>query len=183
MTAIFYRLAIALMRHVEQLTPFERRDWARAMVAEFAFAPGGSASVMFALGCLWTAIRLRAQRGYRQLTGTVPVGLLIGILFSAHSAVPDTQAWPLIWPAVGGAAAVVLCAKCGNRPGNFAGTGAKTGSASALVFSVAGVSLLWWVEAPDFEARVGIVGAGAGIAVVISALSAGLTGLYIQNRE
>ena len=176
------RVAAALMRHVQRLTPVERRDWARAMMAEFSYTPSGSASVEFAIGCFWTAIRLRAQRGYRQFTGSVPLGLLFGALFFAHAAVPDTRAWPLIWPAVGGALAVIMCAKCGKRSANFAGTGARTGAASAIVFVVAGATLLWWVEAPDLQGRIGILGLGAGLGIAISALSAGLTGLCIRNR-
>jgi len=170
------------MRQVQRLTPIERQEWARAMAAELPCTPSGPASLRFALGCFWAAVRLRTERGHHRITNDVALGVLIGALFSVHAAVPDTQAWPLIWPAVGGVIAVLMSVKNKERRSGFTGTSVKTGATSAIVFFVGVLGFLWWIGAPDLQSRISVLGVGAGLGMLISAFSAGLAGACIRSR-
>jgi hypothetical protein len=176
-------LTAALMRQVQRLTPVERREWGQAMAAEFSSAPGGSTSLRFALGCLWAAVRLRAQSGYWRIRDEGAAGVLIGILFCTHAAIEGTQAWPLIWPALGGAVAALMAVRNGRPLARFSGAGARTGAAAASIFFVGGLVSLWWMGVPDLQSRATIVGLAAVLAILISAFTAGLAGICIRGRR
>ena len=181
MSVTTHRLAAALMRQVLRLTPVERREWGQAMAAEFSSAPSGSASLRFALGCLWAAVRLRAQSSYGRIGDEGAAGVLIGILFCAHAAVRGTGAWPLIWPALGGVVAALMAVRTGKPLAGYSGAGARTGAAAASIFFAGGLGVLWWMGVPDLQSRATILGAAALIAIPISAFTAGLAGICMRT--
>ncbi|HZF95192.1 MAG TPA: hypothetical protein VEZ20_10025 [Allosphingosinicella sp.] len=171
------------MRQVGRLTPADRLDWARAMAAEASCVPLGAASLHFALGCFWSTVRLRVESRYRELPDEVALGLLIGALFCVHAAFPGTHAWPLMWPAVGGAVAVLMSPTKWKGCSGFSRAGAKTGAASATVFFLGGVGFLSWVGAPDLGSRIGALGIGAALAVLISAFTASVAAVCIGRSS
>jgi hypothetical protein len=174
--------AEAIMRRVQRVTPTERQDWARAMAAELVYMPSSALGpLLFAFGCLWAALRLRAQPLYRQVRDEMVFGCVVGALFFAHAAFPGSLAWPLIWPAAGGAIAVSLNRKTGRARSSLLRTGAITAATSATAFFLGGVGLLLWVGAPDLESRVPVVLVGAGLGMLISAATGTLAALCMRG--
>ncbi len=178
-----HRVAAAVMRRVQRLTPVERQEWARAMTAEFLCMPsGGPSSLHFAVGCLWAAVRLRTEALYCRTRDDVAFGCAVGALFFAHAASPGSRAWPLIWPAAGGAIAVLIGRKKHKPSSGFPGTGATTAAASAIVFFVGGLCWLLWVGAPDLGSRIIVLSVGSGLGILISACTAKLAAICIRDH-
>ena len=47
----------------------------------------------------------------------IKVGIFLGLLFFVHALVPNSNAWPLIWPIIAGFMAVWLSARKGRVEG------------------------------------------------------------------
>ncbi len=91
---------------------------------------------------------------FARLGPGVIAGLLAGGLFYLHALVPSSRAWPLIWPLMGGALAVMLAARYqANRisVGQGLKLGAKTGIAAGALFFGATLPTLYALAQPAFE--------------------------------
>jgi hypothetical protein len=152
------------------------------MAAELSYTPNAQASLSFGWGCLWAALRLRVDAVWRRLPPELTMGMIAGLLFFAHSALPDTNAWPLIWPGLGGALAARLSAQRCEGCTSSTGTGAKAGAACAAVFFLGGAALLSSLEAPQLENRAAILVLGAALGLLLSTVAANVTGQFLRSR-
>jgi len=85
----------------------------------------------------------------RRLSPATLAGVASGLLFYLNALIPNSHAWPLVWPALGGAAAVVLASRrAGPRQGAL-GTGLRAGAVSAAVFVLATVPTLLLLSLPS----------------------------------
>ena len=130
-----------------------------------------------------------------RLTSGVVAGLLAGTLFYLHALIPFSHAWPLLWPLLGGALAVVLAAR-GNPARVSLGQGlklaAKAGVVAGLLFFGATLPTLYALAQPAFEQAARILGAvdvpvqvsmavatGLAVAAVLGTFAAMLGGLLV----
>jgi len=74
-----------------------------------------------------------------RLSATTLIGLASGLLFFGHAMINGSHAWPLVWPALGGAAAAMLRARANSSGGRLAGlrTGGGAGLVAAAIFFAA----------------------------------------------
>ena len=77
-------------------------------------------------------------------------GLVVGLLFFAHAMIKNSHAWPMVWPLVAGAAAVVIAARREQLHGFWSGIGIAAKSGLNLIGRQA-------------NARDGIFNGGAGL--------------------
>jgi hypothetical protein len=79
-----------------------------------------------------------------RFTPALAAGLVAGLLFFGHAMINNSHAWPLVWPLVGGAAAVWFAARSGRLHGFWSGlrAGAGAGALSAVLFFAATVAAL-----------------------------------------
>lgn len=86
-------------------------------------------------------------------SSTLIAGLVSGFLFFAHALIPNSHAWPMVWPLLGGVVAVLLPAKR-RRLRNF-WTGirksAKAGILAGLIFLVFTLLALYLLSQPQFS--------------------------------
>ena len=71
-------------------------------------------------------------------------GVVAGLLFFGHAMIDNSHAWPLLWPFLGGVAAVVLAARGHRLRGFWSGLGASAGSgalSAALFFGATVIAL------------------------------------------
>lgn len=79
-----------------------------------------------------------------RLTPATATGLAAGLLFFVHAMINDSNAWPLVWPILGGAAAVWSAARR-ERVSSFWGglrAGAGSGALASSLFFVATAATL-----------------------------------------
>jgi hypothetical protein len=76
---------------------------------------------------------------------TLKIGTVSGVAFFLHAMVPNSNAWPMLWPAAAGAVGVMLARRGGHGPGfmRSIGIGLKTGIVAGVVFFAATVVALW----------------------------------------
>lgn len=171
------RLAESLVRFAERIMPMERRGWARAMLAEIPHVDGNRKALVFATGCLWSAVSERAT----SLAGTpeITAGLAAGAFYAVHAAIPNSEKWPWIWPVAAGVL-IAVGPKAFQRPGGLMSAlqaGAKAGAACGMVFfaiAVAFVSVRSWLmePAPSLGSRLGLLLYGGVGAVFVAAACA-----------
>jgi len=103
----------------------------------------------------------------RQISLPIKIGILLGFLFFAHAMVPDSNAWPLIWPVAAGAMAVFLAARSGRLRTFWQGAGAavKAGAVAGAFFFAATAAALWLLSTASFEPLARTLGADGPIAV------------------
>ena len=79
-----------------------------------------------------------------RFTPALTAGLLAGLLFFGHAMIDGSRAWPLVWPFVGGAAAVLFAGRAHRLHGFWSGlrAGAGAGALSAALFVVTTVAAL-----------------------------------------
>jgi hypothetical protein len=80
-----------------------------------------------------------------QLSTALKVGVVAGIGFYIHAMIPNSNAWPMLWPAAAGMLGVVLTARSGQGVGFWRsiGVGLKTGAVAGSVFFAATAVSLW----------------------------------------
>ena len=85
-----------------------------------------------------------------QVSAPLKVGVITGIGFFLHALIPDSNAWPMLWPAAAGALGVLLVLRSGKRLAFWRsiGIGVKAGAVSGLVFFVATALSLWLLSNP-----------------------------------
>ncbi|HSU13369.1 hypothetical protein [Longimicrobium sp.] len=86
----------------------------------------------------------------RRLSPAMLAGLVSGLLFYLNALVPYSHAWPLVWPVLGGAAAVVLARRAGHGRGAL-GTGAAAGAIAGGVFLALTIPTLFLLSLPSME--------------------------------
>jgi hypothetical protein len=79
-----------------------------------------------------------------QLSTAMKVGIVAGIGFFLHAMIPNSNAWPMLWPAAAGMLGVLLTARKGSGLGFWRslGVGLKTGAVAGAVFFAATVVAL-----------------------------------------
>lgn len=87
----------------------------------------------------------------RRLSPATLAGVASGLLFYAHAMIPYSHAWPLVWPVLGGAAAVVLASRRAGERQSALGTGLRAGAIAAVVFVVATVPTLFLLTLPQLD--------------------------------
>ncbi len=108
------------------------------------------------------------------------IGLAAGVLFFAHALVPDSNAWPIVWPALAGGVAGYRAAR--ERPGFLKGVGAAIGAGAiaGLVFLIATAAALTLLGTSAFAPAARALGATGPIAmnemVLVSLAVAALIG-------
>ncbi len=81
----------------------------------------------------------------RKASVPLSVGLATGIAFFFHAMIPNSNAWPLLWPAAAGVVGVLFASRSGSELGFWGtiGIGLKSGAVAGAVFFVTtAVSLL-----------------------------------------
>jgi hypothetical protein len=125
---------------------------------------------------------------------TLAIGAAAGVLFFAHGMINNSHAWPLVWPLLGGVAAVVAARRRGGSgPWRAIGQGAFAGVLAGGVFLAftsvalftlystgAGGDLGWRVSAFKVETLVALaVVAAIG---VLAALAGGMAAAPLVRR-
>ncbi|HEY7811387.1 MAG TPA: hypothetical protein VIA98_13545 [Allosphingosinicella sp.] len=114
------------------------------------------------------------------------IGVLAGVGFFVHAMVPNSHAWPMLWPAAGGLLAVLLTARDGAVTGfwNSIGLGLKTGAIAGAVFFGATAAALWLLSSSQLTRLARQLGAegpiNAGAASVGLAMAA-IIGLVLAT--
>lgn len=119
-----------------------------------------------------------------RLAPAAAAGLAAGILFYLHAMIPQSHAWPLMWPLAGGAAAVYLSARRGaDQAGEVRGfrLGAQAGVIAGVLFFAMSLPTLYALSFPAL-ARVARLLGGTGAplptgAVALSLAIAAVIGL------
>jgi hypothetical protein len=112
----------------------------------------------------------------RDVSNPMKVGIAAGAAFYLHALIPGSNAWPLLWPAVAGAAAVFLGSDGGSRSAFWesVGRGLKAGAVAGVIFLVATAVSLWLLSTPRLAPVAGQLGAEGPITVTVAVVS-GLT--------
>jgi hypothetical protein len=103
----------------------------------------------------------------RNASTPLKVGLVAGIAFYLHAMIPDSNAWPLLWPAAGGAVATILAARRVGRTGFPAsvGAGLKAGAVAGVLFFLATAASLLILSSPSLTSVARQLGAEGPINV------------------
>ena len=116
-----------------------------------------------------------------RLSPATLAGVASGLLFYLHALVPNSHAWPLVWPALGGAAAVVLASRRADRERSALGTGARAGAVAALVFLATTVPTLLLLTLPQMTGVTRLLGGDGTLvvtgSVVIALVAAAVVGI------
>lgn len=113
------------------------------------------------------------------------VGLIAGFLFFAHALIPNSNAWPLIWPGLAGFFVVYFLRNTRNLK-NYVQTAKsllQMSALSAIIFFVFTLLVLFILNLPETEKISNILGAEGPIiinsAVIISLLIASGLGVIL----
>jgi len=107
-----------------------------------------------------------------RITSPIVVGVVAGLLFFGHAMINNSHAWPLIWPALAGAAAVLMAHRA-RMPGygaDLAAAGVAGASAAVIFFGATAVCLsgLGMLRSESF--------AGLALAAVLGLVAALIVG-------
>jgi hypothetical protein len=110
-----------------------------------------------------------------RFSAPLKVSLLMGVGFFLHAMIPNSNAWPMLWPAVAGVVGVLLTLRSGRRFGFWAsiGVGLKTGAIAGAVFLLATAISLRLLSSPSLLPIARHLGAEGPISLS-SAVLAGL---------
>ena len=122
-----------------------------------------------------------------EVSAPLKVGLFMGVGFYLHAMIPNSNAWPMLWPAAAGAVGVLLALRSGRRFGFWAsiGVGLKTGAVAGLVFALATAFSLWLLSSPSLSPLARQLGAVGPIslssAVLASLAVAAIAGMALAG--
>ncbi len=137
----------------------------------------------------------------RKISAPLSVGLAAGIAFFLHAMIPNSNAWPLLWPAAAGVVGVLLASRSGSELGFWGniGIGLKSGAVAGAVFFVATAVSLLILSSPGLTSTARQMGAegpinvtvvvlmglalAAAVGMALSALSAGAAYPLLRSRE
>jgi hypothetical protein len=119
-----------------------------------------------------------------QLSTAIKVGIVAGIGFFLHAMIPNSNAWPMLWPAAAGMLGVVLTARSGQGSGFWRsiGVGLKTGAVAGAVFFAATALSLWLLSTSGLTPLARQLGAEGPInlgAALVGIAMAALMGLAL----
>jgi hypothetical protein len=119
-----------------------------------------------------------------QLSTAMKVGIVAGIGFYLHAMIPNSNAWPMLWPAGAGMFGVLLTARKGAGLGFWRslGVGLKTGAVAGAVFFAATAVSLWLLSSSGLTPLARQLGAEGPInvgAAVVGLAVAALIGLAV----
>ncbi|HEX9950661.1 MAG TPA: hypothetical protein VGB53_02755 [Rubricoccaceae bacterium] len=108
----------------------------------------------------------------RRLSPSAVAGLAAGLLFFLHALVPNSHAWPMVWPVLGGIAAVTLAARRHRLEGFWSSVASslKAGALAGLVFLVTTAAALFVLSLPQLEAAARTLGSDGPVIVSGSVL-------------
>ena len=133
----------------------------------------------------------------RAIVPAAQAGVPAGVLFAAHALFADSHVWPLVWPLLGGAAAVLI-APAATRlrdAGSRAKLGATAGGFAGVVFLVLTLVGLFAFERSAMESGGRLLGAddpllatlsivlAIGIAALIGVALAAVGGALARSRH
>jgi hypothetical protein len=123
-----------------------------------------------------------------RFTPAMLTGVVAGLLFFGHAMINNSQAWPLVWPFVGGAAAVVLAARRHRLQGFWSGlrAGAGSGALSAALFfatTVVALKALNLIPPDRFGAVAALLAVAAGIGFVLATVGGALSYPFARRAE
>ena len=103
----------------------------------------------------------------QRFSPAVAAGLVAGLLFFLHALIPNSHAWPMLWPLLGGVGAVVLTARRHRLDGFWNGVGSslKAGALAGLVFLVATAVALFVLSFPQLEAAARALGSDGPVVI------------------
>lgn len=137
----------------------------------------------------------------RKTSAPLSVGIATGIAFFLHAMVPNSNAWPLLWPAAAGVIGMLLASRSGSESGfwGHVGIGLKSGAVAGAVFFVATAVSLLLLSSPGLTPAARQLGAegpinvsvavlmglalAAALGMALSALSAGAAYPLLRSRE
>jgi hypothetical protein len=103
-------------------------------------------------------------------------GILMGILFIAIAMIPNSHAYPLIVPFLGGALAAYLAGRTSPMSvGDGAKAGAKAGAIGGLIFVIIGAPLVYLLVGPVMREQL----RAAGLDLPLDGFLALVLGLFI----
>ena len=103
-------------------------------------------------------------------------GLITGILFTAVAMIPNSRAFPMIVPFLGGALAALLAGRTSSLgAGDGAKLGAKTGAIAGLILVLVGAPLIYVMVGPAIGEQL----KEAGINLPLGGLLALMLGLLV----
>jgi hypothetical protein len=119
-----------------------------------------------------------------QLSTAMKVGIVAGIGFFLHAMIPNSNAWPMLWPAAAGMFGVLLTVRKGSGLGFWRslGVGLKTGAIAATIFFAGAAVSLWLLSTSGLTPLARQLGAEGPInlgAAVVGLAIAALMGLAI----
>ena len=123
-----------------------------------------------------------------QVSGPMKVGILAGIGFFLHAMIPNSNAWPMLWPAAAGLFGMLLTAR--RNPGlgfwGSIGVGLKSGAVAGAIFFLVTALSLWLLSSSALTPLARQLGAegpinlgaaviGIGVAALIGSALAAIT--------
>jgi hypothetical protein len=93
------------------------------------------------------------------------VGLAAGILFFAHAMVPNSNAWPMVWPALAGALAAYRAARPGRGFLVGVGRAGGAGAIAGVLFLFATAAVLALLSMSSFAPVARTLGADGPVAL------------------
>lgn len=97
----------------------------------------------------------------RHLSPTITTGLFAGLFFFLHALIPNSHAWPMLWPLLGGVITVILAARR-HRLKSFWGSirrSIKAGSLAGIIFLAFTLATLSLLGLPQLESVARALGA------------------------
>ena len=179
------RIATCLLRLFEGIMPRENRTWARAMRAEADHIDVAADRLSFVAGCLRAAVAERLRSELLKRAVVTVAGCLAGVALFAHAASDGSQAWPLLWPFIGGGLAALATSgpkSClSGREGALLGL--RAGAVAAILFAVGAMLVIWWTGDAGVAARLPIVALGAVSAILLSSIGGGAVAVAYRVRR
>ncbi len=108
----------------------------------------------------------------RKISAPLKVGIVMGIAFYLHALIPNSHAWPLLWPAAAGVVGMIVALRSGNMLGFWGsvGIGLKSGAVAGAIFFVATAISLLMLSSPGLSSVARQLGAEGQINVSIAVL-------------
>ncbi len=102
-----------------------------------------------------------------RLSPTIATGLITGLLFYLHALIPNSHAWPMLWPLVAGVITVILAARRHRLKGfwNSIRKCTKSGSMAGFIFLVFTLATLLLLSLPQLESAARALGSNDSIIV------------------
>ena len=121
----------------------------------------------------------------RRISPTIATGLVAGLLFYLHALIPNSHAWPMLWPILGGVITVILAARRNRLRGfwNSIKKCTKAGSMAGLIFLIFTLATLLLLTLPQLESAARALGSNDSLIVtgslVLSLTAVAVLGIFL----